>query len=129
VHLFDEIIKDKELTVDTSFEGDFTIRLHPFLADTLVSNLVGNAIKYNHQGGKLAIAVSRDQYCISNSSELPGIEPQQLFKRFKASSTNVESSTGLGLAIVKRITDTHDLDITYQHETRLHRFCLQKRKG
>ncbi len=45
--LFAELIQDKQLSITTNFENDFAIQLHPLLADSLVSNLLGNAVKYN----------------------------------------------------------------------------------
>ena len=126
LHLFDEIMKDKGLTVETANEGDFTARLHPFLADSLVSNLLGNAIKYNHKGGRITIHIRQQEYCISNTSHLSAIEAQHLFQRFKTASIASEHSTGLGLAIVKRIVDTSHLSISYKHEEGMHRFCIRR---
>lgn len=125
LQLFDEIIKDKQIEVATSFEGTFDVMLHPFLADSLVSNLLGNAIKYNQANGKIKIEISRLQYCISNTSEQPSIDPQKLFKRFTASG-NRDTSTGLGLAIVKQIADKNGLSITYEFKDGMHNFCISK---
>jgi signal transduction histidine kinase len=125
--LFDEMIKDKRLTIDTNYAEDFVINLHPLLADSLISNLIGNAIKYNYEGGKISISISDSQYHISNTSSLPAIEQQQLFKRFNKSN-NMDSSTGLGLAIVKKIADTHHFDISYKAENGLHHFYIEKER-
>jgi signal transduction histidine kinase len=122
--LFAEMIQDRELTVETEFTGDFTVKLHPVLADSLVSNLLGNAVKYNRTGGRIRIAVSNRQYCIGNTSDAPAIPAQQLFKRFGAPAGMPGHSTGLGLAIVKRIADTHHMHIAYAFEGDMHRFCL-----
>ncbi len=126
LHLFDEIIKEKQLEVETYFAEAFEVKLHPFLADSLISNLMGNAIKYNYHGGKLIISITNQQYCISNTSQQQSIDPQRLFKRFTASAKNSNASTGLGLAIVKRIADTHQLSVSYQNEGEMHRFCMHK---
>lgn len=125
--LFDELIKDKELTVETDYHGDFMITLHSLLADSLVSNLVGNAIKYNQAGGKIMISINENEYCISNTSELPPIDQQNLFKRFKKPANSPDTSTGLGLSIVKKIVDTHHLQIDYRAEEGVHRFCIERR--
>lgn len=122
--LFAEMIQDRQLTVETEFAGDFVVRLHPVLADSLVSNLLGNAVKYNRTGGTIRIAAGNGQYCIGNSSDLPPIDPQRLFKRFGAPAGVPGHSTGLGLAIVKRIADTHHLPIAYAFEQGMHRFCI-----
>ncbi|WP_018612348.1 sensor histidine kinase [Segetibacter koreensis] len=125
--LFDELIKDKQIITKTNFEKDFILNLHPFLADSLISNLLGNAVKYNYSGGKIIISVHNNRYQISNTSNLPPIDSQQLFKRFNKSKNSADTSNGLGLAIVKRICDTHNLSITYSVENGLHQFNIQKK--
>jgi signal transduction histidine kinase len=124
--LFDEMIKDKRLTVETTYAEDFVISLHSLLADSLISNLIGNAIKYNYNGGRISISISDSEYHISNTSNLPAIEQQQLFKRFNKSKDKADASTGLGLAIVKKIADTHNLNITYKAENGEHHFYIRK---
>jgi signal transduction histidine kinase len=126
LRLFEEIINDKKLQIETHVEEDFTARLHSFLADSLVSNLLGNAIKYNKEGGRIIIRMNRNTYCISNTSPLPALASQHLFQRFQTTNKGTEPSTGLGLAIVKRIVDTSRLKISYQHEENMHRFCVQQ---
>lgn len=125
LRLFDEIIKEKRLFVETNFNENFEVKIHPFLADSLISNLITNAIKYNYNNGILKISVINGKYCISNTSEFGAIDPQMLFKRF--GGTNAKNvSTGLGLAIVKRIGDMHGLSVTYRFSDEMHSFCLNK---
>jgi signal transduction histidine kinase len=124
--LFDEIIKEKRLEVKVNFDEPFQVKIHPFLADSLVSNLIGNAIKYNSYQGSVDIIVTREEYCISNTSHNQMADSQNLFKRFTSASRSEHSSTGLGLAIVKRIADTHGLFVSYRMEGGKHRFCLTK---
>lgn len=126
LRLFDEIIREKQITVHTSFDDRFELRLHPFLADSMISNLIGNAVKYNFTGGRLVISVDADQYCISNTSQHPPLDPDRLFRRFTALAEVSHHSTGLGLAIVKRIADTHQLQIRYEAEGEMHRFCITR---
>lgn len=125
--LFDEMIKDKELQVHTEFGEDFLITLHSLLGDTLISNLLGNAVKYNYVGGDITISVTANRYQISNSSNLPAIDEKQLFKRFNKSKSTSDASNGLGLAIVKKICDTHNLAINYNAENAHHTFIIQKK--
>ena len=128
LRLFEEISKDKKLTIETNFGEDFTAMLHPFLADSLVSNLLGNAIKYNQEEGRINTRATSTEYCISNTSAQPAINAEQLFQRFTTSGSSIEHSTGLGLAIVKRIIDTSNLSISYQFEDGLHRFCIRHKQ-
>jgi signal transduction histidine kinase len=129
LNLFHEISKEKQLTVETHFIENFEVKLHPFLADSLISNLLGNAIKYNYAGGKMNITISKEQYCISNTSNQPVMDPQRLFKRFTGLANTEGSSTGLGLAIVKRIAETCQLSISYKAEGGEHHFCMAKEKN
>ena len=125
--LFDELIKDKQLTTETHFDEEFIINLHPLLADSLVSNLLGNAVKYNYTGGKIILTINNNRFEISNTSKLPPIDPGQLFKRFNKSKNGSDTSNGLGLAIVKRICDTHNLAIAYAEENGIHRFIISRK--
>ena len=127
LQLFDEFIKEKQLTIQTNFNSAFKIKLHPMLADSLISNLLGNAIKYNYSSGIITINVSTNNYAISNTSLLKPIEPEKLFKRLNTSTENQEISNGLGLAIVKRICSVHHLNITYHSENRMHHFDISKK--
>ncbi len=102
------------------------IKLHPLLADSLVSNLVGNAVKYNYTGGKISVIISDKKIQVSNTSNLPPIDPELLFKRFNKNNTISDNSTGLGLAIVKKICDTYGLNIKYHAKEGLHSFTVEK---
>jgi len=124
--LFDEMIKEKHLSVETIFNENFEMKIHPLLADSLISNLIANAIKYNYNNGKLNISVTKGKYCINNTSEFGAINPQLLFKRFGGTARAKNVSTGLGLAIVKKIGDTHDLSVSYRFSDNMHWFCLNK---
>ena len=126
LRLFDEFIKEKQLTVTTTFNGEFTTKLHPILADSLVTNLLGNAIKYNYDGGSIEIIVSAKNYHISNTSMLKPISSEKLFMRMNSSKDIDERSNGLGLAIVKKIADVNHLHIIYKAQNGRHSFDIVK---
>ncbi len=124
--LFDEFIKEKQLTIQTDFNNSFIIKLHPVLADSLITNLLGNAIKYNYTGGRITITVSKYKYHISNTSMVKPIPPEKLFTRLSTSNDNQERSNGLGLAFVKKIADVTHLHIAYRAENGIHNFDISK---
>lgn len=126
LRLFDEFVRDKQLIIETDFEKDFKIILHPLLADSLLSNLLGNAIKYNYKGGMVNIKTDRDSYRITNTSLNEPIPREKLFMRFNTSKEPGYSTNGLGLAIVKKIVDTNNLVITYAPETGKTAFLLRR---
>ena len=119
---FAELLDQKKITVTVKTEHDWLLLLHPMLADMLVSNLFGNAIRYNIQQGEIAIHITAKGLDIENRSNLPAIEKTQLFQRF--AKQQVASGNGLGLAIVKEICDANKIDICYSFSNNLHRFKL-----
>lgn len=81
----------------------------------LVSNLVTNAIRYNHSGGRVVVRVAREDGRALLSVEdtgigIPAEDLPHVFERFyrvdKARSREAGGS-GLGLAIAKWIVDAH----------------------
>ncbi|MET6998113.1 HAMP domain-containing sensor histidine kinase [Chitinophaga defluvii] len=127
LRLLDELIQDKQLVIHRDIATDVQWAIHPFLADTLISNLLGNAIKYNYPQGEIVLHLTATTLTISNTSYLPVIKPEQLFQRFKKSGEAANpDSNGLGLAIVKKITDTNHLNITYNYQKPSHRFIISQ---
>ena len=122
LQLFNEFIKDKQISITVNYETDFIVKLHPTLADSLITNLLGNAIKYNLSGGNIRIDISATKYLISNTSSFDEIPKERLFKRMAASKQSGETSNGLGLAIVKKITEANRLHISYRVLDGWHQF-------
>ncbi|NLR63187.1 HAMP domain-containing histidine kinase [Chitinophaga varians] len=120
--LFEELIREKELTVETDLAPTAPWPLHPALADILISNLLGNAIKYNYPEGLIHIRLTAKTFTISNTSNLPEIPAGNVFQRFRKSNLGYSNSNGLGLAIVKKIGDSYHIRISYQYLNGLHIF-------
>lgn len=85
----------------------------------LLTNLVGNALRYGRADGRIIIGVDTvDGFAILRvSDDGPGIpqeERSRIFERFYRVLGTKVSGTGLGLAIVKRITELHQgfVDVT-----------------
>ncbi len=86
-----------------------------FNLEDVFSNLIGNAIKYTPEGGKISIdaAVEGDYVCVRVTDTgigIPEEEQQRIFDRFyrvKNVQTRHIIGTGLGLSIVKSVVDAH----------------------
>lgn len=111
---FAEFIALNNLSVDTDIQDDVAIKMHPVLADILWTNLFQNAVRHNVDDGKIKIELTEQKLTISNTGEDPGIQPDQLFERFRKAEQSSES-IGLGLSIIKRIVDQNNLSISYTY--------------
>ncbi|MDR1598430.1 MAG: PAS domain-containing protein [Oscillospiraceae bacterium] len=83
--------------------------------DAMVCNLTDNAVKYNVEGGRVTIAVTRERGMAALAVEDTGIgipkeEQERIFERFyrvDKGRGNAIPGTGLGLAIVKHAAMVH----------------------
>jgi signal transduction histidine kinase len=77
----------------------------------VLSNLVGNAIKFTQQGSiTIGVHLQDDHWITYVKDSGPGIADQnmsRLFKPFEQISRHPEGGTGLGLAICKQIVEHH----------------------
>jgi len=120
---FSELAESKSLTIKKQLNKETTILIHPMLAETLLSNLLNNAIKHNIPDGKIEIELAKKSLTIKNTGKKIDIAPEKLFERFKKGGT-ASQSLGLGLAIVKKICDTHGFSIRYSHDGNMHIFGI-----
>ncbi|MDP4011752.1 MAG: GAF domain-containing sensor histidine kinase [Candidatus Roizmanbacteria bacterium] len=89
-------------------------------------NLVGNALKFTPENGKITIRILMNKKCVEISvsdtgSGIPKSEQKKLFKKFSKidysySKHSSQPGTGLGLYISKQIVSLHNGDITVQSE-------------
>ncbi len=87
----------------------------PVLLDSLVSNLVDNAVRYNEDGGRLVVATREEAGSAvlrveNEGAEVRPEEVARLFERFSRGDRSRSRDTGgygLGLAIVQAIAGAH----------------------
>ena len=119
----DEVLVHKQISATVLPGEAFWAQLPPQIADSLLTNLLSNAIRHNQPGGRIEVHSSDDQLQLKNTGPVLVMEPEALFERFKKGISNNES-IGLGLAIVKQICDTYQLEIAYHHEKGIHALIL-----
>ena len=110
-----EFIVERDITLPDEMIGDVT-RLKQVLV-----NIVGNAVKFTHQG-KVQLRVSQQDHQLMISVSDTGIgitNDKDLFEGFSqadTSTTRVYGGTGLGLGISKRLVELMEGRIDYESE-------------
>ncbi len=87
-----------------------------------VVNLVHNAIKFNHAGGRVTVSTKADRESVTVSVSDTGLgiakdDLPHVFERFyKADKARTRSGSGLGLAIAKHTIQAHNGNIRAESE-------------
>jgi len=113
--LFETAIEDKSLKLALDLKDETHIYMDPYLAETLVVNLLKNAIVHNEKGGEISIKLENKCLIIANSGIALAFPETDIFKRFIRSEYN-KKSLGIGLSIVQRICELYGFNIEYQFQ-------------
>ncbi|WP_437591381.1 ATP-binding protein [Sorangium sp. So ce1000] len=113
MEMFGPLSESKQVRFEQSLkEPGLVIRAEWERVLQVLSNLVGNALKFTPQSGQVTLSVDRDgamaRFAVLDSG--PGIPRQNLtsiFERFWKDETPGKKGTGLGLYIAKGIVDAH----------------------
>jgi two-component system sensor histidine kinase NblS len=120
--------KDKGLQISQDIEANLPPVLgHYDLLLQVLTNLVGNAVKFTPTGGKIVIRASKIQHYSEDNEAFPYVrieiadtgigidleDQEAIFDRFYRVENRVHTleGTGLGLSIVKNIIDKHNSQI------------------
>lgn len=124
VDSFKHLIADKNLTIVYTGSDDDEDKLL-FKTDTeklslIISNLVSNAVEFNHENGEIEISASliNGRMSISVRDTGPGIDPEKIhiiFDRFVQLESGTRKSHkghGLGLSIVQALVEMMEGNVT-----------------
>ncbi|MBN7813114.1 HAMP domain-containing histidine kinase [Algoriphagus sp. H41] len=111
----------REVGVSVESKGELKVAMDPSLANTVVSNLIRNALFHNVQGGTVEVFLDEKSLKIANSGQEDPLDGQHIFERFYKSG-KAQSGTGLGLAIVKAICGLYGYELSYRFEKGQHCF-------
>lgn len=74
-----------ELVLKQNFSADsLPIKANRSLLESMVNNLVVNAVRHNKTGGEITVSLSDDRLTISNTSDDAALDAGQIFNRFIA---------------------------------------------
>ncbi len=116
-----ESIRAKRITMIVSDERKIKklISADKFLIEMVISNIIGNAVKYVEENGKIIVTVTETEEEIEvavcdNGIGVPESEYEKIFDDFYRAS-NIKSlgfeGAGLGLSAVKHIVEKHSGEI------------------
>lgn len=97
------------------------IKANRTLLESLVNNLVVNAVRHNRPDGGITVTVSDRKLSVTNTSDSPSLDSNMIFKRFYRPSEKTKGN-GLGLAIVKAVCDYHGWKVGYHYADGEHCF-------
>jgi signal transduction histidine kinase len=117
---------DKSLDIELKITKNLTILGNQEAFEEMLSNLIGNAIRYTPQYGKIRITGNRAKESgyvnLAISDTGIGIHPEDIpyiyndFYRAKNAEILEKNGTGLGLSIVKQIIQAHGGSIWVESE-------------
>lgn len=114
IEMFSAEAQEKDISLLFSEKsGNLSIMLDPQRFEQVISNLVGNAIRYVPEGGKIWVTAdeTNDGLKITvndNGKGVPAEDLPYIFDRFwrkEKSRSRATGGTGLGLAIAKQLVD------------------------
>ena len=115
---------NKNITIERNLTDQDTVFADEALSNTIVRNLLTNAIKFTHPGGKIIVStkIEGDFLEISISDTGIGISPKNLSKIFRIDSkfsslgTDKEKGTGLGLILCQEFVEIQGGTIRVESE-------------
>ena len=116
--------KVKEISIQFKSDENLPVYADIYMLKAILRNLVSNAIKYTHRGGKIKISASQNNSLttIAVTDNGTGISEDMLDKLFDISSvqslegTENETGTGLGLILCKEFVEKHGGKISINSE-------------
>jgi len=107
------VAKNKNIILKNNVSSNYNAYADPDMIETIIRNLVSNAIKYTNENGEVSINIADKGNNITVSVEDNGLgmSPEMINNLFKDGTqettygTNEEAGTGLGLLICKEFVE------------------------
>lgn len=117
---FQELFEKDGLSISLAIAPS-TVRMSRYLADILLNNLIGNAVRHNNANGSIEFRLDSESMQVINTGKDFELN-NQLFERFAKSVSS--EGTGLGLAISKQICVLYGFSINYENHQGRHCFSV-----
>jgi PAS domain S-box-containing protein len=115
ISTIESVAKNKSISIKMNIDNECRIFADENMFDTVIRNLVSNAIKYSFKGTEITITATEtdQQVQISIADQGVGINPERLSaifeidKRSNTTGTDNEQGTGFGLILCKEFINRH----------------------
>ncbi|MEI6680358.1 MAG: HAMP domain-containing sensor histidine kinase [Mariniphaga sp.] len=125
IELFTSLAQNKKITLVNSLDADLIFDFDHEMINTVIRNLINNAIKYTNENGQIIIMAQSigDEIEITVQDNGIGMESEYAKKLFIRNldrkikqGTKGESGTGLGLILCKEFIERHHGEIWVESE-------------
>jgi len=114
--ILQSLADQKRIEIKAENDPELEIFADPIMIETVLRNLINNAIKFTPEGGKIEVSAKREngQVLVSVSDTGIGIheeDTKNLFlidSKVKRKGTNNEDGSGLGLILCQEFVDKHN---------------------
>ena len=121
---FSEQISMNGLTLQTEIDAsDLIVDANRVLLESLVNNLIVNAIRHNISDGIIFIGLKGRKLIIRNTGVESELNKNEMFHRFGRPSERVKGN-GLGLSIIYQICLFHGWKVSYDYQNKMHEFTV-----
>lgn len=118
-----ESLSDRLALKENFSVNSLPIKANRSLLESMINNLVVNAVRHNKPDGEIVVSLSDKQLTVSNTSDEAALDESLIFNRFYRQSEK-STGNGLGLSIVKAVCDYHNWEIKYSYEEGWHCFTV-----
>ncbi|GAB4030172.1 MAG: hypothetical protein Fur0012_05680 [Elusimicrobiota bacterium] len=121
VELMESLAAKKKIAFEVLADSAYLISCDAQLMERVFINLIGNAIKFTPENGKIMIGMKKDRewfyaWVEDTGEGLPMDYVDRVFEKFEQVKGQKAGGTGLGLTICKHITRAHLGDIWAEQE-------------
>ena len=119
-----ELAESNWIKMTVEVNNPLTINANQILLESLISNLIVNAIRHNSKdAGIINMVIKNKTFLISNTGQPEPLNPNKIFRRFSRTSEKKEGN-GLGLSIVRQICKLHGWNVKYDFINQEHVFTV-----
>lgn len=122
VNAFQELLTAKALQVAVDL-NNVQVTMNRDLAEILLSNLFGNAIRHNYVNGEIQIMLNHNALTIFNTGNSGELESSLIFQRFHKAAES--EGSGLGLTLAREICESYGFRLSYHYLHNKHTFTIE----